>query len=97
MACGATRDPQAIFHLARYDPSTELSTDVALVSSTWNWAEDNGVFAFDAAAYHVWASGPVTAGIFEYSGAVTTYTSSYETGWLGFLVSMSPTTGFGYL
>lgn len=95
--------PEAIFHVARYDPSTQTSTDVVQIPTTWNWAEDDAVFAFDASANRVWASGPVTSGVFENSGAVfavdvsangtsTTFTLGYEAGWLGFLFPTSSST-----
>lgn len=61
---------QAIFHIARYDPATQTSADIAQIPPSWTWAEDDAVFAFDADAYRVWATGPVTSGIFENSGAV---------------------------
>ena len=99
--------PEAIFYVARYDPSTQTSNDVAQIPTTWNWAEDDAVFAFDVSANRVWASGPVTSGVFENSGAVfavdvsangtsTAFTLGYEAGWLGFLFPTSSSTGFGY-
>lgn len=100
-------DPQAVFHVARYSPSTQTSADVALVPPAWTWSEDDAVFAFDPTGYRVWASGPVTKGLFENSGAVyaidvagngtfAAFTLGYEAGWLGYARPTSASTGFGY-
>ena len=100
-------DPQAVFHVARYDPSAQTSADIAPLPAAWAWSEDDAVFAFDPVGYRVWASGPVTKGLFENSGAiyavdvggnaaVATYALGYEAGWLGYAHPTSTTTGFGY-